>query len=50
MSAIRHNDLFARYIATRTMIVINRHQPREFTMGTSVGLKGEMSEAREFAE
>ena len=50
MSRVGHDDLLALHVATRTMIVVDGHQTRQFTMSTSIGLKGEVSKTREFAE
>ena len=45
MSTIRNNHLFPCHITTRTMIVINHHQSRQFAMCTSIRLKRELSQA-----
>ena len=50
MGRVRHDDLLTRQIATRTVIVVDGHQTRQFSMGTGIGLKGEMSQTREGTE
>ena len=42
MGAIWYYHLLTLEITPRTVIIIDGHQPRQFTMGTSIGLKGEM--------
>ena len=50
MSTIGHNDLLPIEITSRTVIVINRHQSRQFTMCPRIGLESEMSHTCEFTE
>ena len=50
MCAIRYNHLFTLHVTTLAMIVIDGHQSSQLTMGTSVWLKGEVSQTSKLAE
>ena len=47
---VGYDHLLTGHVATRTVIVVNRHQSRQLTMGTCIGLEGEMSQTREGTE
>ena len=47
MSRVGYDHLLALHVLARAMVVVNDHQARQLTMGTSIGLEGEMSQARQ---
>ena len=50
MGRIGYDDLLTLKIATRTVIVVDGHQTRQFSMGARIGLEGEVSQSREGTE
>ena len=50
MGRIGYDDLLTRLIATRTMIVVDGHQSRQFSVGTRIRLEGEVCQTREGTE
>ena len=50
MGRVGYDHLLTGHVATRTVIVVDRHQSRQLTMGACIGLEGEMSQTREGTE